>query len=211
MTPGQTVVDLSPLCVRADVAEVRDDKRTVDLIFSTGAGVVRMDYWTGKRYIEVLSMKPEHVRLERMNAGAPLLDSHSAWSVGDVLGTVERGTAKIDKGKGVVTVRFSKRESVKDIYEDVRDGIITSVSVGYRVHKFIEEQGKNEAIPTRTAIDWEPFEVSMVAMPADSGAKVRIDKSLTNPCVILGASLTSRDNDADRMRRFRLALARAAS
>lgn len=208
MKPTQTV-DLAPLCVRADVGEVRDDKRTVDLIFSTGAGVVRMDYWSGKRYLEVLSMKPEHVRLERMNAGAPLLDSHSVWSVGDVLGTVERGTAKLDKGKGLVTVRFSKRESVKDIYEDVRDGIITSVSVGYRVHKFVEEQGKNEAIPTRTAIDWEPFEVSMVAMPADSGAKVRdTDKSLTNPCVITRE--IPPHGDADRMRRFRLALARAS-
>lgn len=209
MKSSQTI-DLAPLCVRAEIGAVNDDARTVDLIFSTGAAVVRMDYWTGKRYREVLSMKPEHLRLDRLNAGAPLLDAHSAWSVSDVLGTVQRDSAKVEKGKGLCSVRFSKRESVKDIYEDVRDGIIACVSVGYRVHKFVEEQGKNEDMPTRTAIDWEPFEVSMVPMPADAGAKVRSDKSLTNPCVILGAPRHTSPDDADRMRRFRLALARAS-
>lgn len=208
MKSPQTI-DLSPFSVRADVGAVNHEARTVELIFSTGAPVVRMDYWTGKRYREVLSMKPEHIRLDRLNAGAPLLDAHSAWSVGDVLGTVEPDSARLEKGKGIATVRFSKRKSVEDIYQDVRDGIIRSVSVGYRVHKFVEEQGKNEEIPTRTAIDWEPFEVSMVPMPADTGARVRNDKSLTNPCVILAPTSNS-DTDADRMRRFRLALARAS-
>ena len=179
-------VDLPSLSVRADVGAVNDDARTVELIFSTGAPVDRVDFWTGKRYREVLSMDPAHVRLDRLNAGAPLLDSHSAWSVGDVLGTVERGTASLDKGKGIATVRFSKRDAVTPIWQDVRDGIIRNVSVGYRVYKFEETQPKDGGTPTRTAVDWEPFEVSMVPMPADAGARVRSgDKSDTNPCVIL--------------------------
>jgi hypothetical protein len=183
---GLQKIDLPPLSVRAELGSVNDDQRTAELIFSTGAAVTRMDFWTGKRYREVLSMKPEHIRLERLNAGGPLLDSHSAYSVGDVLGTVEPGSARIEKNQGLATVRFSKREAVEPIYQDVRDGIIRHVSVGYRVHKFVEEQGKNEEIPTRTAIDWEPFEISMVPMPADAGARVRNgDKSETNECVIV--------------------------
>jgi hypothetical protein len=181
-----TTIDLPSLCVRADVGTVNEEARTVDLIFSTGASVDRMDYWSGKRYREVLSMDPAHIRLDRINAGGPLLDSHSAWSVGDILGTVVPGSARVEKGKGLATVRFSKRDTVEPIWQDVRDGIIRSVSVGYRVHKFEEDSTKKDAIPVRTAIDWEPYEISMVPMPADTGARVRTgDKSDTNPCVIV--------------------------
>lgn len=177
---------MPPLSVRADVGSVDAEKRTVSLIFSTGAAVVRSDYWSGKQYREVLSLDPKHVRLDRLNAGAPLLDGHAGWSVGDVLGTVEPGSARIEKGQAAATARFSKRASVEPIWQDVQDGILRSVSVGYRVYKFQEDTPKDGGIPTRTAIDWEPFEVSLVPMPADAGAKIRSgDKSDANPCVIL--------------------------
>jgi len=119
-------IEVTPLSVRADLGSIDDDKRTVSLIFSTGAPVDRMDYWSGKRFREVLSLKPGHVQLERLNAGAPLLDSHSAWSVSDILGAVEPGSARIEKGQALATVRFSKREAVQPIWEDVRGGIIQS-------------------------------------------------------------------------------------
>jgi hypothetical protein len=165
---------------------VNKEARTVDLIFSTGAAVDRMDWYSGKRYREVLSMDPAHVRLDRLNAGAPLLDAHSAYSVGDVLGAVEPDSARIENKQGIATVRFSKRDSVEPIFGDVVDGIIRNVSVGYRVYKFVEDTPKDGGIPTRTAIDWEPFEVSMVPMPADVGARVRSgDKTNTNACELI--------------------------
>jgi len=196
-------VDLPALCVRAAISTVNDDARTVDLIFSTGAAVLRTDWYSGKQYREVLSMDPAHVRLDRLNAGAPLLDAHSAWSVGDVLGTVQPDSARIQKGQGLATVRFSKRDTVEPVWQDVRDGIIRAVSVGYRIYKFQEDTPKDGGVPTRTAIDWEPFEVSMVPMPADIGARVRTgDKSHTNPCVIVRVTA-----DLDlALRRRRLAL-----
>ncbi len=184
MKAPQTI-DALPLSVRAEVGTIDAEKRTAELIFSTGAAVTRYDWMSGKRYREVLGMKPENIRLERLNAGAPLLDAHSAYSIGDVLGAVEEDSARVEKGKALATVRFSKRDTVEPIFQDVRDKIIRSVSVGYRVHKFIETQGKNDEMPTREAVDWEPFEVSLVPMPADTGAKVRSgDKSLTNECVL---------------------------
>lgn len=184
---AERIIDYPPLSLRATVASVDDEKRTVSLIFSTGASVDRMDYWTGKRYREVLSLDPAHVRLDRLNSGAPVLDAHSAWSVADMLGTVERGSARVEKGQAVAPVRFSRRADVEPVFRDVVDGIITSVSTGYRVHKFVEDSGTDQnAIPVRTAVDWEPFEISMVPMPADTGARVRDgDKSNTNPCVIV--------------------------
>jgi hypothetical protein len=201
-------IDLPPLCVRAELGSVNEEARTVELVFSTGAAVPRYDYWSGKRYLEVLSLDPKHVRLDRLNAGAPLLDTHSAWSVADVLGAVEPTTARVDKGKGIAIVRFSKRESVESIWQDVRDRIIRNVSVGYNVYKFEEVEGKNNKLPVRTAIDWEPFEISMVPMPADIGARVRSgDRSLATPCVILTSKPTL--TDGDRLRRLHLAQARA--
>jgi len=200
-TPPNITVDLPPLSIRADVATVDEEARTVELIFSTGAAVDRMDWWTGKRYLEKLSLDPKHIRLDRLNAGGPLLDSHSSGSVKDQLGAVVPGSVRLMKIEARATVRFSKRESVGEIWQDVRDGIIRHVSVGYRVHKFEEEAGKDNKIPVRTATDWEPYEISMVPMPADAGAKVRGgDKSGTNVCVIVRAV-----SDADRVRSIRFA------
>lgn len=198
-------IEILPLAIRADVQSVNSETRTADLIFSTGAPVDRFDRLSGKRYREVLSMKPAHIRLDRLNAGAPLLDSHSAYSVGDQLGAVVRGTARIEKGQAIARVRFSKRDAVEPIFQDVQDGIISAVSVGYRVHRFEETEGRDGAIATRVATDWEPFEVSLVSMPADAGAKVRDgDKSQTNSCVIVRSVA-----DADRRRLLLLARARS--
>jgi phage major head subunit gpT-like protein len=178
---------MAPLSLRADISprSINDADRTVELIFTTGAAVRRMDYWTGKDYLEILSLDPAHVRLDRLNDGAPLLDSHSAWSVADQLGAVVPGSAVLMKKAGLVKVRFSKREAVEPVWQDVRDGIIRSVSVGYMPHKYEETAGEGDAIPTRKAIDWEPFEVSMVPIPADAGAKVRGGSADANPCEIV--------------------------
>jgi hypothetical protein len=59
----------------------------------------------------------------------------------------------------------------------------------------------------RLATDWEPYELSMVAMGADPGARVRKSSDVeTNPCVLTYASERT---DADRLRLLRLAQAQA--
>jgi hypothetical protein len=197
-------IALAPLDLRAAVGAVTEETRSVELIFTTGADVMRYDWDTGRRYIERLSLDPKHVRLERLNAGAPLLDSHSAYSIASQIGVVEDGTAKLAAKEGRATVRFSKRADVEPFYQDVRDKIIRNVSVGYRVHRFEETAGKGE-MPVRLATDWEPYEISMVPMGADTGARVRSSRDVpTNPCVLIARGV----DDADRVRRFRLAQAR---
>jgi hypothetical protein len=183
----QTSIDVPPLCVRAAVSTVNDEARTVELIFSTGAAVERYDWGSGKRYREVLSLKPEHIDLGRMNNGAPLLDAHSAWSIHDQIGVVEPNSVRLTAKEARATVRFSKREAVEPIWQDVKDGVIRSVSVGYRVHRFEEDTPKDGSIPTRVATRWEPFEVSLVPMPADAGAQTRGDerRADTNQCVLV--------------------------
>lgn len=212
MQGQQTTIDLPAFDTRATLASINEDERTVELVFSTGADVERCDWWTGKRYIERLSLKPDHIRLERLNAGGPLLDSHSSWSISDQIGAVVPGSCRLTKTEARATVKFSRREAVEEVWQDVRDGIVRSVSVGYRVHKFEEDASDNKKIPIRTAIDWEPFEISMVSMPADAGAKVRkrekSERTDTNTCVIVARSLADVVADGDRVRRLQLARAR---
>jgi hypothetical protein len=185
----QQTVEALPLTLRANVepASIDPEARTCDLVFSTGAGVMRYDWATGERFIETLSLDPKHIRLERLNTGAPFLNAHSAWDVSDVLGVVVDDSVRIEKGAARARVRFSKRADVDAIWQDVRDGILRNVSVGYRVYEYQQTTGKDGKLPTRHAVDWEPFEISAVPIPADSGAQIRtaMAKTPTNPCVIV--------------------------
>jgi hypothetical protein len=185
MKPGAAVTtNVPPLSIlaRANPATVNEDDRSVELVFSTGAPVERYDWWEDQKYLEQLEISKSAIRVDRLNT-APLLDAHSAWSITDQIGTVVAGSFRIDGGDAIVRVRFSKRAAVEEIWRDVKDRVIQNVSVGYRVHKF--EQDDTGAIPVRTAVDWEPYEVSMVPMPADVGARVRAHEIATNSCLII--------------------------
>lgn len=150
---------------------VNADERTVDVVWTTGAQVKRSD-WARGDYIEELSLRPDHVRLDRLNKGAPLLDSHENWSLRSVLGVVER--AWLNGNEGRATVRFSKRAEVEPIFQDVRDGILRNISVGYRKHK--TERDETGTVPVERAVDWEPYELSLVSIPADAAAQVRSEE-----------------------------------
>lgn len=200
--------DLPPLCFRAAIGAIDEETRIAELAFTTGAAVERFDWSKGERFLERLSLKAEHIRLDRLNAGAPLLDAHSAWSITDQIGVVESGSVKLTAKDARARVRFSRREAVDAIWGDVVDGIYRSVSVGYRVYRFEETKARDNKLPTRLAVDWEPYEISMVPMPADIGAQFRSgDKSQANQCVIVAPNQSRAD--ADRVRRWRLARALA--
>ncbi len=195
--PATHTVELGPLTLRAAIRDgsIDADARTVDVVFTTGAPVMRFDWMTGQRYIETLSLKKAHVRLDRLNNGAPFLNAHSASDLTGVLGVVEQGTAKVAGEQGTAKVRFSKRPDVEPIWQDVRDGIIRNVSVGYRVHKYEQTDSSDGAPAKRHAIDWEPYEVSAVPMGADDGAKMRDARSVeTNSCAIITRSAGTEGN-----------------
>jgi phage head maturation protease len=169
-----------------------NDARTVDLVWSTGAPVKRSD-WAGNSFIEELSLAPGAVRLERLNAGAPLLDSHENSSLAAVIGVVER--AWIEAGEGRATVRFSDRPDVEPIWRDVQAGILRNISVGYRTHK--TERDESGPVPVERAVDWEPFELSLVPIPADAGAQTRSQPIQSHKESDM-ANTTIDDNNQDR-------------
>ena len=152
------------------VASVNAAARTIEVVWSTGADVQRMDPWTGERYVERLSMDPAHVDLSRLERGAPLLDTHGRYRLSDVIGVVEK--AWIVGTEGRALVRFSDREAVEPIWRDVQAGIIRNVSVAYAVRKY-EITKPADGRPVWRAIDWEPHELSFVPVGADAGAGSR--------------------------------------
>ena len=158
------------------------EKRTVTLRWSTGEKVLRGGLFTEPFY-EELSLTPESVRMSRLKNGAPLLNAHSSRDILDQIGVVE--DAWLENGNGFARVRFSERSDVAPIFQDVKDGIIRNVSVGYRVHRFQDVSGDNDKVKTFRATDWEPMELSMVPVGADSGASVRSGERDLNACEVI--------------------------
>ncbi|MFS8930953.1 prohead protease/major capsid protein fusion protein [Cupriavidus taiwanensis] len=165
--------DLPLMGRSAEVGTVNRDARTVDLVWTTGARVQRYDWWNERYYLEELSLDPAHVRMGRLQSGtANLLNTHSSWDLSNVLGVVT--AASLDGEAGGATVRFSQRDDVQPYFQDVVDGIIRNVSVGYRIYKMERIAPAVDGDPwIYRAIDWEPYELSLVPVPADPGATTR--------------------------------------
>lgn len=174
MTRRPDVVGFGPLTRAAAIqpGSFNAAARTVDLIWTTGAAVHRVDFWSGERYVESLAVDEKSIRLSRLNNSAPFLHAHRSTRLEDVLGVVEPGSARVENGIGTARVRFSQRAEVEPVLKDIQDGILRNVSVGYEVHKY--QKTEREGRPTELrAVDWEPFEISAVPMGADDGAKIR--------------------------------------
>ncbi|MHC0055719.1 hypothetical protein [Actibacterium sp. D379-3] len=132
-----TMIEIPALRRMAELAPNSADTnaRTVEVIWSAGARVRRSTLF-GEPYDEELSLDPEHVRLDRLNAGAPFLKVHEVDTLDAVIGSVVPGSARIENGRGIAQVRISERADVEPIWRDVQAGHIRAVSIGYQVHRF---------------------------------------------------------------------------
>jgi len=143
-----------------------------ELVFTTGAPVRRYDWQNGRYYIEQLEVSAEAINTERLVRGAPLLNSHSAYSLEDQIGVCDQPT--ISNGEGVVQSQLSRRESVRGIVQDLEDRVIRNVSVGY-VRDAIEmiAPAQLTGMWTYRVTRWTPMEVSLTPIPADMDSQVR--------------------------------------
>src|ERR1700755_2606229 len=104
---SRTAVELPSLSRAAEVVadSINEEKRTVDVVWTTGARVMR-GFWD--RFWEELALDPKHVRMGLLQSGkAPLLADHDASLVSQI-GVVE--AARLEKTRGVATVRFARAE-----------------------------------------------------------------------------------------------------
>lgn len=133
------------------------DKRTVELAFSSELEVER---WFG---FEILDHDQASIRLDRLRDGGALLVNHD-WD--DQVGVVESVTIGDDR-RGRAVVRFGRSARADEIFQDIVDGIRRHVSVGYRVHGAKLAETRDDVDVYRIT-DWEPFEISIVSVPADT-------------------------------------------
>lgn len=167
-----------PIFTRSQpVTTVNAEARTVDVTWTTLAQVLRYDWWRDRSYIEELSADPSAVRMGRLQSGsAPLLRDHDTWDgIDSVLGVVESASLDSTTSTGDASVRFSSRDAVQPYFQDVLDGILRNISFGYRIYAVDMippgQEGNDQWI--YRAIDWEPYEISLVSIPADPNATVR--------------------------------------
>ena len=137
-----------------------DEDRTVELAFSSEAQVERWGL------VEVLDHARQAVNLERLNDGAPLLFNHNR---DDYIGVLESAQIDGDR-KGRAKVRFSKSDRAEKIWQDVKDGILTKISIGYTIDDWKEEKRDNKEYLIATK--WTPYEVSIVTVPADNSVGI---------------------------------------
>ncbi len=136
------------------------EARTVEAIVSTGAPVKR------GAVIERLDLKGAD--LSRL-VGAPVLDAHRSTSTRDQLGIVE--AAELRPEGLWVSIRFRDNDAARAVMNDIADGTLRGLSIGYTVERWREVREDGQRI--REAVAWTPMEVSIVPIPADPGAHFR--------------------------------------
>lgn len=142
---------------KLDIASgnIDEENRTVELSFSSEEPVER---YFG---VEILDHEEKSVDLSRLNASAAVLEEHTGNQIGVVEG------ARIENGKGMAKLRFSKVGRGAEVFTDIVDGIRKNISFGYQILGLDREEKDIEGQPTYRSRNWMPFEISVVGTPAD--------------------------------------------
>jgi len=172
--------------VRAET--ISEESRTVELSFSSTEPYER---WWG---IEILDHGKKAVRLGRLNGSAALLMDHNTR---DQVGVVEKAWIEGDRGRALV--RFGKSVRAEEVFQDVKDGIRKLVSVGYRVIEIILEKQSEDEGSTYRVTDWEPYEISLVSVPAD--ASVGVGREGETPAFDPRSLIHEEENEDMKLRR----------
>ena len=158
----------------ADEIQVHDDSRTMTLSFASETPYER---WFGP---EVLCVDETAMDMQRFHDGVGcLLFNHDRDKV---IGKIER--AWIEDNRAYADVTFDDDEFADSIFNKVKSGTLKGVSVGYRVGEYTEvridedfAQGRIKG-PCYVASKWEPYEISIVSVPADT--TVGVNRSLND-------------------------------
>jgi HK97 family phage major capsid protein/HK97 family phage prohead protease len=131
--------------------ETRDDAaRTCEASVSSELPVFRPGL--GR---EILLHGPDNIDLQRQPL--PLITSHDAGAL--PVGVVDNLRVIGKKLRG--TLRFGTSARAQEIWRDVQAGVIRNLSIGYEIIQG-HAQGQDYIVSK-----WRPFEVSLVAVPAD--------------------------------------------
>ena len=155
---------LGNYCRETTIDQVDSDNRTVELSFSSETPYGR---WFGD---EILCHDEECINLERFSNGlGTVLFNHDRDAV---VGHIEKVWLEDNRGKALV--RFDTDEQSETIFQKVQSGTLQGVSVGYAIYRYevLEDEDTKSTNgrfngPAYVVTDWEPLEISIVAVPAD--------------------------------------------
>ncbi|EDS3220981.1 phage major capsid protein [Salmonella enterica] len=158
------------LTVSAPAFVESGDDRIVELAFSSEAPYSRI--YTDQNgdpveLKEILVHDKDAVDLGVLNDKASLLFNHE---FDNHIGVVVPGSARIDEdGVGRALVKFSQvGQLANETYDKVKEGTMSKVSVGYTVLEGHADFSKGVYFVTK----WQPYEISIVSVPADSSVGV---------------------------------------
>jgi hypothetical protein len=144
--------------------------RTVGVVWTTGArsrNFVQPYGWI----TEELDLSPSAVRMGILQSGtAPVLNTHQRDAAAQVLGRVV--SARIEGGRGYATLQFSAARDVEPVWARIAEGTLRAISAGYRVYRYgkVPDSASGETI--YRAVDWEPYEISVVPIAIDRAATI---------------------------------------
>lgn len=140
--------------------------------------------WWDDPWVEILGHKKGECDLSRFDGGAGvLLANHDRWQTSGntplaSIGAIE--AARLTGGRLEVDIAISRREALADLRQDIADGLVRNVSIGYMINeRVLTRQGKEGEPDEYRVTSWLPFEVSLVDIPAD--ASVGLGRSLDAP------------------------------
>jgi len=146
--------DMKTRAMDGSAKVIDEDMRTVRMAISSEEPV-------GRSFgDEILDHSETSIDLEFARSGRmPLLLDHDPRQQIGVIENVDLdGGSRRLRG----TVRFGKSALAKEVFDDVKDGIRSNVSVGYAVNKMDREDKDRYRVSS-----WSPMEVSVVSIPAD--------------------------------------------
>lgn len=178
-TDKQQSMSFLDLQTRIEPSTYNAERRTVEVVFTTGAVVRRYDWMRDRYYDEELVVSADAVDLSRMNAGASVLNTHGQYDLANVIGAVQ--SASIVGSEGRAVIRLSERPELAGIVADIQAGIIRHISAGYSVQRMEmvppESRTDGSSVWLYRATRWTPAEISFVPVPADAGSGTRSQPS----------------------------------
>lgn len=139
--------------LRLDSSSINAEERTIAASLSSEQPVER---WFG---VEVLQHSKSAIDLSRAEGGLPLLYNHNTQRL---IGSV-RDVQLVD-GKLRGTLHFGRSTDALERWQDVQDGHLRSMSIGYEIAEWVQQKGSDTVTVTR----WALLEASAVPVPADS-------------------------------------------
>jgi hypothetical protein len=176
-------------------SEKSNENLVLDFPFSSEEPYLRSSFFD-EPWIEVLGHRESEVDLSRLNGGAPVLLNHGLSKTADapMLSIGKTTRAWVENGRGHVEVKLSRRDDMKPILQDLQDGLIQNVSVGYKIiERQITKENSNSPDEFRVT-KWLPMEVTLADIPAD--ATVGIGRSINSEDVKMANEDVTKESQA---------------